>query len=167
MTNANLNHTSRETRKWNFFLWVLIALYAGARFFQVFPGRTPILAVVALHVFPPAIFAFIHGAMRYRVRGILTFIAICLVVGNVSENVGVRSGFLFGRYFFTDVMGPKFLAVPVLLGLAYVGMAYLSWTVAGLILGETEGPLEGRRVISLPLVASVIMVAWDLSMDPV
>jgi uncharacterized membrane protein len=148
-------------------LWTLIAIYAASRFLQVFPGRTPMLAVVALHVFPPAVFALIHGAMLYRVRGIVTFVAICLVVGNVSENVGVRTGIPFGHYFFTDVMGPKFLVVPILLGLAYVGMAYLSWTLARLILGDTLGPLAGPRVVTLPVVASFIMVAWDLSMDPV
>jgi len=167
MTNGNPSHAIKHMQSWNVVLWTLISIYAASRFLQVFPGRTPMLAVVALHVFPPAIFALIHGTMLYRVRGILTFVAICLVVGNVFENVGVRTGFPFGDYFFTDVMGPKFLVVPILLGLAYVGMAYLSWTLARLILGDTLGPLAGPRVVTLPVVASFIMVAWDLSMDPV
>ena len=167
MTNANVRHAVTDVKLWNLVFWTLIALYAAARVLQVFPGRVPMLAVVALHVFPPAIFTLIHGAMLYRVRGIFTFVAICLVVGNVFENIGVRTGFPFGRYFFTNVMGPKFLAVPILLGIAYVGMAYLSWALASLILGETRGALAGPRVVTLPLVASIIMVAWDLSMDPV
>jgi hypothetical protein len=49
-------------------LWALIILYAAARVLQVFPGRVPMLAVVALHVLPPALFALIHGAMFYRAR---------------------------------------------------------------------------------------------------
>ena len=147
--------------------WVLIALYAAARFLQVFPGRVPMTVVVALHVFPPAIFALLHGAKYYGWRGIGTFIALIVVVGNAFENVGVRTGFPFGRYYFTDLMGPKVSAVPVMLGLAYVGMAYLAWTLALLIVGDMRKPLVGRRVVVLPVVAAFVMVAWDLSMDPV
>jgi hypothetical protein len=76
--------------------WALIGFYAAARVLQVYRGRVPMLAVVALHVFPPAIFALIHGAKFYRWRGILTFLALCLVVGNFFENLGVRTGFPFG-----------------------------------------------------------------------
>lgn len=93
--------------------------------------------------------------------------AITFVVGNIFENVGVRTGFPYGHYHFTDVMGPKLMNVPVMLGLAYVGMAYLSWTLARVILGNMHAPLIGNRVLALPLIAASIMVAWDLSQDPV
>jgi len=46
-------------------------------------------------------------------------------------------------------------------------MAYLSWTLARLILGGMRNPLLGSRVVTLPLVAAFIMVAWDFSQDPV
>ena len=147
-------------------LWALIAVYAVARVLQVFPGKVPMSGVVSLHVLPPIIFALIHGGMVYRVRGILIFFAICLIVGNLFENIGVRTGFPFGHYYFTDLMGPKVAAVPVMLGLAYLGMAYLSWTLACLILGDPQNSQE-FSVLILPLVASFIMVAWDFSMDPV
>jgi putative membrane protein len=148
-------------------LWALLMLYAGARVLQIVPGKVPIVIVVAMHVLPPIVFALIHGAMFYRWRGILIFFAICLVVGNVFENVGVRTGFPFGHYYFTDLMGPKLFVVPIQLGLAYLGMAYLSWTVAWLILGGMRNPLEGSRVVTLPLIAAFVMVAWDFSQDPV
>jgi uncharacterized membrane protein len=151
----------------NHVLWALIVLYAVARVLQLFAGRIPMLAIVALHVFPPAVFALIHGSRFYGSRGIVTFVAICLVVGNVFENLGVLTGVPFGRYYFTDVMGPKLLHVPILLGLAYVGMGYLSWTLGHLITGNLRSPITGSRVVTLPLVAAFIMVAWDLSMDPI
>jgi putative membrane protein len=84
------------------------------------------------------------------------------------ENFGVMTGFPFGRYYFTSAMGPKFLLVPILMGPAYLGMGYLAWTLARLIL-ETDAAqniLAGSRVITLPLVASSLMVGWDLTMDP-
>ncbi len=148
-------------------LWALLMLYAFARVLQVFPGEVPLVAVMALHVLPPIVFALVHGAMFYRTRGILVFFAICLVVGNIVENVGVRTGFPFGSYYFTDLMGPKLFAVPVQLGLAYLGMAYLSWTLARVILGNMRSPVTGSRTVTLPLIAAFIMVAWDFSQDPV
>ena len=151
----------------SFALWALLVLYAFARVLQIFPGEVPLVAVVALHVLAPIVFALIHGAMFYRTRGILIFFAICLVVGNIIENVGVRTGFPFGSYYFTDLMGPKLFVVPIQLGLAYLGMAYLSWTLGRVILGNMRSPVTGSRVVTLPLIAAFVMVAWDLSQDPV
>ncbi len=127
-------------------LWSLIVVYASARFLQAFPGRVPMLAIVALHVLPPLLFAFLHGAMLYGLRGILTFFALCVAIGGLIETFGVLTGFPFGHYYFTDVMGPKIFVVPIFLGLAYVGMGYLSWTLASVILGALPNSLTGSRV---------------------
>lgn len=149
-------------------LWVLILLYVIARVLQVFPGPVPMLGVVALHVIPPALFALVHGAMRYSVRGIAVFFAVCLGVGGAVEIIGVHTNTPFGSYYFAEVMGPKLLGVPLLLAFAYVGMGYLSWTLANLIASDGRtNALSGSRVVAVPLIASFIMVAWDLSMDPV
>jgi uncharacterized membrane protein len=146
---------------------LLLAIYLAARFLQVYPCGVPMTAVVGLHVLPPAAFALLHGARVYGWRGMLVFVSICMVVGNLFENVGVRTGFPYGRYYFTDLMGPKLWVVPVLLGLAYIGMAYLSWTLARIILGQPQGPLRGSRAILVPLTAACLMVSWDVSQDPV
>lgn len=125
------------------------------------------VAIVALHVFPPLLFALVHGAMRYGARGILAFTVLCVLIGNVFENLSINTGFPFGNYHFTDAMGPKIFNVPVLLGLAYIGMGYLSWTLGLLITGGPNKQLAGVRAIAQPLIAAFIMLAWDLSMDPV
>ena len=160
--NAGLN--------WNrtgILFYSLIAVYAVARVLQIFPDKIPMIAIVALHVLPPLVFALIHGAISYRWRGILAFFVVSLLIGNIIENIGVATGFPFGRYYFTHLMGPKLFNVPIFLGLAYLGMGYLSWTLARVILGGMYKPLAGNRIILLPLIASFIMVAWDFSMDPV
>ncbi len=152
-------------------LCLILAIYAYARILEIEPaalfGVVPQLAIVALHVVPALAFALVHGALHYRVRGILVFTAISLAVGNFMENLSVATGFPFGHYEFSSLMGPKLLQVPVLLGLAYVGMAYVSWTLARLIVGNPYAPVAGIRVITLPLVASFIMIAWDLAQDPI
>ena len=151
--------------------WCLIAAYVGADLLfllaGLFPGHVPLLVSLSLHIFPPLLFAMIHGARIYRWRGILTFAALCVLVGNAFENLSILTGFPFGRYTFTDRMGPKVLQVPILLGLAYVGMGYLAWTVARAIAGIERRELSGWRVVTLPLLASAVMTAWDLAMDPI
>jgi len=63
-------------------------------------------------------------------------------------------------------MGPKISGLPVLLALAYMGIGYIAWVLALLILGYVDRPIRGVRVLAMPVLASLIMMAWDLSMDP-
>jgi len=148
-------------------LLTLLILYLVARVLQPFAGTVPSLLIVILHVIPAALFAVIHGARIYRLRGIFVFATLCLGVGTLFESVSLRTGFPFGHYWFTNLMGPKFFDLPILLALAYVGMGYLSWVLGLVILECQNEPLSGTKVVLLPLVASFVMTAWDLSMDPV
>lgn len=155
--NVNVN------RSYRFVLIAILVCYAAARVLQVVTGPTPWLWLVAADVLSAVSFALVDGSRRYGWRGILVFCGICLAVGNVVENVGIATGIPFGRYEFLDVMGPKFLSVPILLGLAYIGMAYVSWTLARILLGGSQGV----HLLKLPALASLIMVAWDVAQDPV
>ncbi len=147
--------------------YALIAIYAVSRVLQGFPQSAPMLAIVILHVLPPMLFALLHGRMLWGWRNILAFFAICSAVGGVVEKIGITTGFPFGHYFFTDVMGPKISGVPIFLGLAYLGMGYLSWVVASLILGWQQRELLGWRVVALPAFAALVMTSWDFCLDPV
>jgi putative membrane protein len=150
-----------------FLLSTLLFLYLVARVLQLFAGRVPSLLIVILHVIPPALFAMIHGARVYHSRGILLYATLCLGVGALFESVSLRTGFPFGHYRFTNLMGPKVFDLPILLALAYLGMGYLSWALGLVILECQDRPLSGKKIVLLPLAASFIMTAWDLSMDPV
>jgi uncharacterized membrane protein len=149
------------------FLLLLLFLYGVGRFLQLFAGRVPDLVIVAFHVVPPALFALIHGARIYRTRGALVFAGLCLGVATFFESISLRTGFPFGHYRFTDLMGPKISGLPILLALAYAGMGYLSWIVSLAILGGEGKPLSGRRIVLAPLLASLVMTVWDLSMEAV
>ncbi|SNY47625.1 putative membrane protein [Paractinoplanes atraurantiacus] len=83
-----------------------------------------------------------------------------MVVSNAMENLGVLTGVPFGHYHYTGELGPKLFEVPVLIGLAYFAVGYLAWTIGTILTGP------GRRSVATPVVASFVMVAWDLAMDP-
>ena len=150
-----------------FLLLALLFLFLVARILQLFAGRVPNLLIVILHVIPPALFAVVHGVRIYGSRAILIFVTLCLSVGTVFESVSLRTGFPFGYYRFTDLMGPKLFDLPILLVLAYVGMGYLSWVLGTVILDCQNERLSGRKIVLLPLAASFAMTTWDFSMDAV
>jgi putative membrane protein len=148
-------------------LWLLLAFYAGANMLPVFPQFFTRLVMAASQIVPAVLFAMIHGAISYRFHRILAYAAISLTVGYIMEALGVRTGFPFGHYSFTDGMGPKLFLVPILMGPAYLGMGYIAWTLARVILTSASADrLTGPWVITLPLAASFVMVAWDFSIDP-
>lgn len=161
-----LNPADSHRQSTNYALWLILAIYGLTRVLEVVSNPLPRAATVALDVLSALAFALVHGARHYGLRGILAFAVICFVVGNLIENIGVATGLPFGHYYFAGLMGPKLFNVPILLGLAYIGMAYVSWTLARLI---TRGPdaVAGARLLATPVVASFIMVAWDLAQDPV
>ncbi|MDR3774598.1 MAG: carotenoid biosynthesis protein [Terracidiphilus sp.] len=144
-------------------LVLIFAAYAAARVLEIVPNPIPRTAIVTLDVLSALAFALVDGARTWRLRGILVFTGLCIVVGNIGENLGVVTGFPFGRYYFVELMGPKLFHVPILLGLAYIGMAYVSWTLGALIAGRTPA----TPLLAVPLAAGFIMVAWDLAQDPV
>lgn len=146
-------------------LVVLLVLYAVARVLQIFPTQVPTLLIVVLHVAPPALFAVIHGWRVYGAKGILLFLVVCLAVASFFESLSLRTGFPFGHYTFTGVMGPKVLQLPMLLALAYAGVGYAAWVVATLTVGARAASRVG--VLVVPWVAAAAMTAWDVAMDPV
>src|SRR5271170_4571920 len=88
-----------------YFVWGTLLLYVFARLCQLYADRLPTLLIVLLHVVPPALFALVHGSFLYQPRGISIFAAFCLGFGTLAESVSLRTGFPFGHYYFTDVMG--------------------------------------------------------------
>jgi uncharacterized membrane protein len=165
MSTSQTTHRVAEASWISPALWVLAAFSVSSH-----------LAAVLLHL-PQAVggamlalslllFGLLHGASTYGWRGILFFIVVCLGVSNGFENLSIVTGFPFGAYHYTDAMGPKLFLVPLLIGPAYFGVGYLSWTLARAILGDMSGKLRGVLSIATPVIASFIMVSWDLTIDP-
>jgi putative membrane protein len=144
--------------------WTIVALYVSVGFLRPF-GLVPTNLNAPLAGLLPMAFAVFHGSRQYGWRGMLTFAAICLAVSNAFENVSILTGFPFGHYHYSDNLGPKLFLVPLLIGLAYFGMGYVSSTVARLMLDGVR-PSRGH-ILGQPALASFVMVSWDLTLDPV
>jgi len=144
-------------------MWTLAGGYAVLTVL----GRLALLAVPTfLFVLLPILFALIHGTIRYGWRGMVAFIGICLVVSNALENTSILTGFPFGHYHYTAILGPKLFLVPVLIGLAYVSTGYLAWVIATALIGEVRRGASLFLTIAVPFIAAFSMVVWDVGFDP-
>jgi len=144
-------------------LWVLVVVYAVVELVNpVFPLHIHMPLVLLI----PVVFGLIHGALRYKWSGILTFIVICLVVSNILENTSILTGFPFGHYHYTDVLGPKLFLVPLLIGPAYFATGYLAWVLGTVLVGDVRRKSSAFTTFAVPFIASFAMVAWDLGFDP-
>jgi uncharacterized membrane protein len=114
----------------------------------------------------PLLFALLHGAVRYRWRGIITFLVVCLVVSNLLENSSTLMGLSFGHHYYTDLLGPKLFLVPLLIGPAYAGNGYPARALSTVLVGDVRPRARAFTTFAVPFVASFIMVTRDLRIDP-
>src|SRR5690242_15265212 len=135
--------------------WILIAIYVMVTIVRrsFAPNLLPVPITTALVTFVPIVFVLVHGSLSYRLRDLLVFAAITLVVSTIFENLSILSGFPFGHYNYTDTLGPKLFLVPVLIGPAYLATGYLAWTIARVILSASNSQLAGHLTFTVPLLA--------------
>lgn len=79
-------------------------------------------------------------------------------LGWLSEVIGSRTGFPFGRYSYTDVLKPQIAHVPVLIPLAWLMMIPPSWAIGAVL-------APGMPIVHY-LIAAAAFTAWDLYLDP-
>ena len=143
-------------------LWVLVVVLGVARLantlFSLSLSISLLVAAVA--------FALIHGAIRYRWSGVVTFLVICLVVSNILENTSILTGFPFGHYHYTAVANTKLFLVPWVVGPLYFSTGYLAWVLSIVLIGVVRHKGSWFTTFVVPFIASTFMVMWDLSMDP-
>jgi putative membrane protein len=128
-------------------LWIVYAiLWFGGVGSHVLFGATPagMNWTAPLLLWVGTLLTFIAAPDDWRT------LAISFVAGIAIEVVGVATGFPFGRYNYTPVLGFAILAVPLAMGCAWVIL--LAWV----------------RQLRLPvLAAAAVMTAVDLGLDPV
>jgi uncharacterized membrane protein len=157
--------TTPTDRGW--ILWLFPAAYlVFLVVYLVHPSINPAIAST-FQILLIAAFAVIHGLKRYSLRNFAIFALITIIVSNIYENISVLTGFPFGNYTYADSLGPKLFFVPVLIAPTYFATGYLSWTLAAVLLGVFDRQRSRKEAWVQPLVASFIMVMWDLTMDPI
>src|SRR2546421_11893140 len=91
---------------------------------------------------------------------------MCLVVSNLLENTSILTGFPFGHNYYTSGLVPKLFVVLLVIGPAYFGTGYLAWVLSTVLIGDVRPKASAFTAFAVPFIASFMMVAWDLGMDP-
>ena len=96
-----------------------------------------------------------HALVHRGVAWALGLVAVSTGGGLVAEAVGVHTGMPFGAYSYTGSLGPRVLAVPLVVPLAWTMMTY-------------PVLLAARRLTRrwTVLVGAFGLAAWDVSLDP-
>jgi uncharacterized membrane protein len=94
-------------------------------------------------------------------RGRRTGVGVLLLVAGTAlgfEALGLATGFPYGRYAYSDALGPTLLGVPFLVPLAWLMMAWPSWILAARL-------APSRRWVRVATAAAVF-AGWDVILDP-
>ena len=157
-------------------LWILYVFtgftLAGYATFGLHPellARVP--QVAGLYAFAFRFFAVSHvwlaGAVlavylygRVGTRWLAAF-ALLYAISLSSELMGTRFGVPFGEYRYSPLLDPMWFGlVPIIIPMSWFFMALPSYALARLAL-----PGRGQAAARV-LLASLILLAWDLSLDP-
>ena len=79
-------------------------------------------------------------------------------IGMMSEILGVNYGLIFGDYVYLDNLGVKILGVPVLIG--------VNWIILTYITGSLSSFIFKNKYVSI-LMGAILMIALDLLIEPV
>ena len=152
-------------------LGVLLAAHVVVQLYHFMSGLPPTAPVRWTLVIPIwCAFTLVHAVYSLGPRRTGWLVALTVTVSFAFEFAGVKTGWPFGAYYYTEVLGPKVAdTVPAVIPLAYLMMLYPSHVIANLILDGR--PVSAKRgptqITAAGLLTALVMSAWDLTTDPV
>ena len=133
---------------WLFHICGMIGIsYGNKEFFLAF---TPI------NLFISFVLLFINQVQLEKPE--LNATLIIFFVGMISEILGVNYGLIFGDYVYLDNLGFKVLGVPVLIG--------INWIILTFITGSMSSYIIKNKYIAA-LTGAILMILLDLIIEPV
>ena len=106
----------------------------------------------------------VFGLRYVGARRTLIFLPIATLLPLTAELIGTSTGYPFGHYEYTDLLGYKILGlVPFTIPLSWFYMGFTSYLLASVITGALG--LRGRTWWTL-LLGAWFLTAWDLVLDP-
>ena len=93
-----------------------------------------------------------------RSKKTLLLVLLCFFVGMLAEIIGVKYGFIFGKYTYGKALGPKFMEVPFMMGIVWCILVFITGFIVQLFFETTWA----RIIVGIGL-----MLFLDLVMEPV
>ncbi|MCU0648396.1 MAG: carotenoid biosynthesis protein [Gemmatimonadaceae bacterium] len=144
---------------------VLCAGVFGALLLRGRGETTTALVLCSVLTFACMVSSALHLLGR-RATGV--FVAVAVTIGWFAEQMGDTRGWFFGRYHYTDVLGPKIGAVPFVIPLMWFALAYIGYVMANLIVRKapTDEDSTAGEIFMQSLLGAALITAYDLGADP-
>jgi uncharacterized membrane protein len=111
-----------------------------------------------------ALAALLHATGRVGIGKALAIFGLGSLVSLGSELAGTGTGFPFGEYQYTPLLGYRIMGlVPFPIPISWFYMIYGCLAICGRLMAPATGSAGKWRWAA---VAGLILVAWDVSMDP-
>jgi uncharacterized membrane protein len=110
-----------------------------------------------------SLLSVVHAGLSRGIRTAVGLLLLVAVAAIAFESVGLATGFPYGSYEYSDVLGPTLLGVPFLVPLAWLMMAWPGWVLAD----RLAAPMPPARRVAVRVgTAAAIFAAWDVVLDP-
>jgi uncharacterized membrane protein len=156
----------KQTNRWMGFVIVALPLAALLGFTALsYPRITIALVAASIGLFLVSAWAA-RELLGTRVMAI--FAALALAMGWFAEQMGSSRGWFFGRYTYTDVLGPRLGDVPFVIPLMWFALCFIGYVMAQFLLWH-QPVSEGQsmpKVALTSLLAAMLVTAFDLGADP-
>lgn len=114
-----------------------------------------------------ALLFFTAGQAIYElgIKRAILFLIVSSIIGFLAEVLGTSTGFPFGKYYYSDFLGPKVLGVPEVVPLVWFVISYLTFSIGYSAFASTDR-LKRKSLTILALFCAFGAVAWDFLIDP-
>lgn len=159
----------QQTPKGKVLVWLMAILVAGVLVLSLVRGLPK--QGVEFIAMPLVGVAFCLASSIYLAghRAAFLFLGVTVVLSWVAEELGVRTGFIFGEYSYTSLLGPKLGSVPLVIPLYWFMIVYISYILANLMSEGTpvaSPRLTPVRILLRALLTGLLATNYDLSFDP-
>ncbi|MGY1435452.1 MULTISPECIES: carotenoid biosynthesis protein [Streptomyces] len=129
------------------------------------PSQRNSLTIVTVLFFCSA--SLLDASRCHGRRGAFTVLLVAAGGGLAVEVVGLRSGFPFGSYEYSDTLGPSLAGVPLVVPLAWAMMAWPALVVARVLTvrNRDRTPRRHNR-LRTTLLGGWALASWDVFLDP-
>ena len=158
----------RGERPFSELRWSLIGLYAFiVVFLQISKNPLGTAIEAAIYSFVVLVIAGLHGRERYGLKNLAIFFFVTSAISLFFEALNIHTGLPFGIHFHYTAQSFSLFGVPLIIIFAYFGTGYFSWMLSHVLTGQFSKKLEGKWIFVVPLIATFILVMWDLGLDPI
>ena len=146
-------------------LGVLLAGSIGLHVHHLLTGSQTFWIGVTLLM---TVFCLASSMLLLGGAGTAVFFLVGISLGLCFEAMSIRTGFPFGRYYYTPLFGPGLFEVPFIIPLAWYVIVYLGYVIANLMIEQAPVGAGGGilRAVWLSLIGAGVVTAYDLAADP-